>query len=210
MAAAATETYELDYLGLKLVVPPAVHSPASVSPLLRKAVLAEVRESDRVLDMGTGSGVNAILAASKASEVVGVDVNPDAGACARENTRRNGVDARTAFFESDVFEKVSGQFDLIIFDPPFRWFKPRSMRERGTADENYVSLTTFFDEVDQYLRPNGRILVFFGSSEDIRYLRHLIDRAGFKRKVVESLGIEKDGLKVKYYTYKLTRPNKRR
>lgn len=36
----------------------------AVSPLVGDAVLAEVVEADRVLDMGTGSGVTAILAAS--------------------------------------------------------------------------------------------------------------------------------------------------
>jgi release factor glutamine methyltransferase len=45
------------------------------SHLLGQAVLADVRESDRVLDMGTGSGDNAILAASKANDVVAVDIN---------------------------------------------------------------------------------------------------------------------------------------
>jgi release factor glutamine methyltransferase len=46
------------------------------SHLLGQAVLADVRESDRVLDIGTGSGDNAIVAASKANDVVAVDINP--------------------------------------------------------------------------------------------------------------------------------------
>src|SRR5690606_41407668 len=47
-----------DYLGLTLTVPPEVQPIASVSHLLGEAVLAEVTPDDRVLDMGTGCGVN--------------------------------------------------------------------------------------------------------------------------------------------------------
>lgn len=57
------------YLGTTLVVPTDVQPIVGVSHLLGEAVLVEVREGDRVLDMGTGSGVNAILAASKATTV---------------------------------------------------------------------------------------------------------------------------------------------
>lgn len=52
----------LSYLGLDLVVPAGVFAPTPTSDLLGRAVLAEARSRDRVLDMGTGSGVNAILA----------------------------------------------------------------------------------------------------------------------------------------------------
>jgi release factor glutamine methyltransferase len=55
------EAVELNYLGTSLVVPPGVFVPTPVSPLLGKAVLAEVKRGDRVLDLGTGSGVNATL-----------------------------------------------------------------------------------------------------------------------------------------------------
>ena len=45
-------------------------------------VLDEVRDDDRVLDMGTGSGVNGIVAASRSRDVLAVDVNPAAVTCA--------------------------------------------------------------------------------------------------------------------------------
>jgi release factor glutamine methyltransferase len=70
--------------------------------------------------MGAGSGVNAILAASRSSEVVAVDVNPFAIETARQNAQRNGVSARVEVVESDVFRNVEGTFHLIVFDPPFR------------------------------------------------------------------------------------------
>lgn len=53
----------LSYLGLDLVVPAGVFAPTPMSDLLGRAVIDEVRPGERVLDMGTGSGVNAILAA---------------------------------------------------------------------------------------------------------------------------------------------------
>jgi release factor glutamine methyltransferase len=193
---------ELNYLGTSLLVPPGVFVPTPVSPLLGKAVLAEVNRNDRVLDLGTGSGVNAILAASKTRNVVAVDINPASIICAKRNAKRNAVQSHIAFVESDLFDNVSGRFDVIIFDPPFRWFKPRSMQERATADEDYITLTAFFKHAKSRLRPGGRILLFFGTSGDINYLRHA--QAGLRKRIVASKEIRKDDLKVKYLTYKLT------
>ena len=62
------------------VVPPNVYAPHPLG--LAVIVLDEVREGDRVLDMGTGSGVNGIVAASGSRTVLAVDVNPTAVACA--------------------------------------------------------------------------------------------------------------------------------
>ena len=87
-----------DYLDRTLVVPPQVQPITGVSHLLGEAVLAEVRETDVVLDMGTGSGVNAILAASKAARVVAVDINPYAVEAAARNAARNGVADRVEVF----------------------------------------------------------------------------------------------------------------
>ncbi len=63
-------------------VPPAFN-------LMAATVLKEVREADTVLDVGTGSGIQAILAASKAKRVLAVDVSPEAVNCARRNVALN-------------------------------------------------------------------------------------------------------------------------
>jgi release factor glutamine methyltransferase len=192
------------FMGRALVVPPEVHPPQGVSDMLANAVLAEVRDTDRVLDMGTGSGVNAILAASKSTNVVAVDVNPFAVDCARENAERNGVSDRIDVCESDVFGSVDGRFDLIVFDPPFRWFTPRDLRERATADENYASLTAFFRDVGDHLTEDGRVLVFFGTSGDLAYLQHLIREARFRAETVASRDLIRDSQTVSYFAYRLT------
>jgi release factor glutamine methyltransferase len=193
------------YLDREFEIPETVHPPKPVSDVLGLCVLDEVRATDRVLDMGTGSGVNAVLAASHACEVVAVDINPDAVRCARHNATLNGVAARVKAFESDVFERVAGKFDLIIFDPPFRWFAPRDMYERSTTDEGYRALTEFFAEVDDHLAEDGRILVFFGTSGDIDYLMHVIQAAGFARRELRARSGLKEGELITYSTFKLTR-----
>jgi release factor glutamine methyltransferase len=196
------ETLELTHLGWKFVVPPEVYPPHPLG--LAEIVLSEVREDDRVLDMGTGSGVNAIAAATRSADVVAVDVNPVAVDSARQNAELNGLAERIEASPSDVFDGVSGRFDLIIFDPPFRWFRPRDLRERGTADENYGALTTFFREVGGYLTPRGRIILSFGTTGDIDYLHHLIAEAGLDVEEVRKVEGEKDGSAVAYFAYRIT------
>jgi release factor glutamine methyltransferase len=202
--AGSGEGQTFDYLSRTIVVPPQVQPITGMSHLLGEAVLEEVRESDRVLDMGTGSGVNAILAASKAAEVVAVDINPVAVEAARSNAAYNGITDRIAIRRSNVFSNVDGEFDLIIFDPPFRWFAPRDLLEAATTDENYRAMTAFFREARQYLALNGRMLIFFGSSGDLAYLKRLIAEGGFAAEVVAEQALVKNGWRIEYYTYRLT------
>jgi release factor glutamine methyltransferase len=199
---AAALTFE--YLGRAIVVPPDVMPITGVSHLLGHAVLAEVRDGDRVLDMGTGSGVNAILAAGTSRQVVAVDINPLALAAARANADRNGVGDRVDVHYSDVFSAVEGAFDLIIFDPPFRWFAPRDLFEAASTDRNYQAMTTFFQSARGYLAPGGRMLIFFGTSGDLGYLMRLVDQQGFHAETVAHLTLVKDGLQVEYFTYRLS------
>jgi release factor glutamine methyltransferase len=197
----------MSFMGLDLRIGEAVFAPDTedgTGDPYHRAVEAEVQPSDRVLDMGTGSGVSGILAARKGARVVAVDVNPTAVACARGNAKRNGVADRMTFAVADVFDGVEGDFDLIVFDPPFRWFKPRDLLEAGSTDENYRALTRFMAAVKGRLRPNGRVLLNFGTSADMDYLQSLIRNEGMQQEMRQYGEVTKDGFTARYYVIRLT------
>ncbi len=197
---------QMSFIGLDLHIAEDVFAPDtddSDGDPYHQAVEAEVKAGERVLDMGTGSGVSAILAARAGAEVVAVDVNQKAVECARQNAERNGVAHRIAFMVTDIFDGVEGDFDLIVFDPPFRWFKPRDLLEMGTADENYRGLTRFMAEAKDRLRARGRILLNFGTSGDIDYLYRLIERAGLRKEVTPYGEATRDGMTARYYRIRL-------
>ena len=76
----------------------------------------------RVLDMCTGSGCLAILAALAfpQARVDAVDVSADALAVARRNVGDYGLTDRVRLVESDMFDKLpAGRYDLIISNPPY-------------------------------------------------------------------------------------------
>lgn len=71
------------------------------------------------LDLGTGCGILALLAAAHSEQVVAVDSNPRALRMARFNALLNGT-TDIEFLEGNLFEPVRGrQFDLIVCNPPF-------------------------------------------------------------------------------------------
>ena len=76
---------------------------------------------NRVLEIGTGSGCIALSIAEVFSdiEVVATDISPDAIDVARLNTKAHGLEQQVEIIESDLFENVSGVFDLIITNPPY-------------------------------------------------------------------------------------------
>lgn len=174
----------ITWLGLKLKMHPEVMTPCPVSPLFGGSVFAEVKEGERVLDMGTGCGSHGILAAGRAREVVAVDINPHAVATARANAELNGVSDRFTAVQSDVFENVEGLFDLIIFPPPFLWFDAANLAEAATTDKDYGVLRRFFSGARAHLTENGRMLMFFSTVGDIDYLKKLSADAGFRLEVV--------------------------
>lgn len=200
----ALGNHDVEYLGLDLHVPEQVFPPTPTSDLLGRQVRSRVQPGDRVLDMGSGAGANAILAAQITGDVLAVDVNPIAVDATAANAARNGVGDRVTAQFSDVFDEVSGDFDVIVFDPPFRWFKPLDLLERACADENYRSLGRFMADVAVRLRPGGEVLLFFGTSGDVGHLDFLIGRAGLLSEVVAERTIGVRGEDTSYFVRSLT------
>ena len=78
-------------------------------------------ESHRVLDLCTGNGSLAVLAAMVYPEVqvTAADISPDALSVARINVDKHSLQSRITLVESDGLAQVNGLFDLVLCNPPY-------------------------------------------------------------------------------------------
>ena len=137
-----------------------IYEPREDSELLEKYV-RQYAKGD-VLDVGTGSGIQAIAAAQcgKVSHVIATDVQKGVISYCKENIKNKKI----TFLHSDLFENVRGSFDTIIFNPPYL-----------PAEGNFNDITIeggrfgheviekFIGEVNKHLKSNGIILMAFSS-----------------------------------------------
>ena len=75
-----------------------------------------VKKGDRVLDIGTGSGILGIAALKLgAASVTAVDIDPLAVKISKENANLNGyAEPDFTVFEGDLADKVSGEYDIVL------------------------------------------------------------------------------------------------
>ena len=69
------------------------------------------------------------------------------------------------------------------------------------TDENYGAMTRFFRQARQHLEPGGRMLISFGTSGDIDYLKQLIFEEGFSSQVIAHEELLREERKVEYFTF---------
>jgi release factor glutamine methyltransferase len=177
-------------LDVSIVVPPGVRPITRVSDLLASAVLEEVTEHDRVLDFGTGSGVNAILAARTSPTVVAVDIVPSAVSAARSNAVRNRVADRILVLRSDGFRSVPGRFDLIIVD---------------ATEVDLRMLGDFFADLDDHLAAGGRVLLQVAMTDDLAEVLELIRTHELERATATQRSINWAGSRTPFLVFRLTR-----
>ncbi|MFB6292223.1 MAG: 50S ribosomal protein L11 methyltransferase, partial [Candidatus Nanohaloarchaea archaeon] len=77
-----------------------VYQPAEDTFLLKEHVEKLELEGEKVLEIGTGSGIIAVTAAEKGAKVVATDVNPDALEAAEKLAAEEGVEESMDFVES--------------------------------------------------------------------------------------------------------------
>ncbi|MEM2122087.1 MAG: methyltransferase [Candidatus Bathyarchaeia archaeon] len=158
--------------GRSFIVPPGVFTPEGVwtSKLLTRRL--KVEEGDRILDLGSGCGVQAVHAALKGGYVVAVDHNQKALEAVRLNALLNGVADRVEARWGDLFEPVIGElFDLIIFSPPYIPKEPRNTLEsawRGGVGLEVVR--KFLRQAPSFLKDAGRIQMVYSSLGGIQWL----------------------------------------
>ena len=129
-----SEFYHLEYF-----VNSNVLIPRPETEFLVDMIVKEFKgKVDRVLDVGTGSGVIllSLLAHGVGKTGVGVDISEPALEVANINTKKLGLKDRVSMLKSDRLRNVDGTFDLIVSNPPYI----KSMSQRDLVQET----------VDQY------------------------------------------------------------
>jgi release factor glutamine methyltransferase len=173
---------------LALEVCPEVYEPSEDSFLFAKNL--HVRADARVLDVGTGSGILAILVAKQAREVVATDINPYAIRCAKQNAKSNNVTENLAFLQGDLFEPLSEtqKFDLILFNSPYL---PSGLSEDQTwlgrawagGITGRLVIDEFIAETPPHLELTGEILLLQSTLAGVEETIAKFQAAGLKAKV---------------------------
>ena len=107
------------------------------------------------LDLCTGSGIQAVLAAAHSERVLAVDINPRAARCARFNAQALGI-ANLEVVVGDLFEPVGHQcFDLITANPPFVPSPVDAVRFRDGGRSGEDIQKRIVAGLPHYLAPGG-------------------------------------------------------
>lgn len=134
----------------------------------------------RILDLGTGTGAIALALASELSsicqkqhislEIIGADLMPDVVALAQSNAERNKLNVQ--FLQSRWFENITGQFDLIVSNPPYIDAQDEHLRQGDVRfeplsalvanDAGYADLRHIIELAPSYLNSNGALLLEHG------------------------------------------------
>lgn len=149
-----------------------IYEPREDSFFLQNIVRHRVK--GRVLDMGTGSGIQAktALESKSVTEVVAADINPFAAEHAGSVAK---------FVLTDLFENIRGKFDTIIFNPPYLPDEPKAPDVALDGGPTGIELTLrFVEQAKEYLAENGLILLLASSLADIKTLEKKMKELGFK------------------------------
>lgn len=160
------------YKDLKLEVPEEVYKSAEDTFLAAENL--KVSEEEKVLELGTGCGLLALVAAKQGARVVATDINTEAVEIAEKNARKHDISEKIDFRKGNLFEPVEGEeFNVIIFNPPYL---PVSEAERTESElerawdggsDGRELIDRFLDEVRNHLKSGGRIYLVQSSLSGI-------------------------------------------
>ncbi|MCD7782266.1 MAG: class I SAM-dependent methyltransferase [Methanosphaera sp.] len=172
---------DIEYIECSEVYPPAEDTFLLIDNL-------DVEKNDKVLEIGTGTGIISIKASLTAKSVLAVDINPYAIECAKKNIELNGRD-NIEVRKSDLFEDIDEKYDIILFNTPYL-----PVVEEESMDDDYSKawdggvdgrniINPFLEQVAKYLEDNGRIQIVQSSLSDNEKTLEYLNKNGFKAEI---------------------------
>lgn len=165
-----------------------IYEPAEDSLLLAQCVekissrIIRRNPHAAALDMGSGSGIQA-EALLKSGFIKNNVLTSDISKEAVDNSRKKGFKA----VNSDLFEKVKGRFDIIIFNPPYLPYnKYDGNKDTCGGKKGYEITLKFLKQLKSHLNKNGIALLLMSSLTNPDIIRREIRKQNLKCRKIAS------------------------
>ena len=154
--------------------------------------LARTENPSRILDIGTGTGVIAMMVAQQYQQahIFAVEIDPLAAQKANENFDNSPFSARLSLIHGDIFHyQASAPFDLIISNPPFytNSLHNPDPRKKVAKHTDIVFFQNLIQYASTHLHKNGVLQIIVPSdlldlliAESLNHQLHLIDKLAIR------------------------------
>lgn len=148
-------------------------------------VWAPVENADRILDIGTGTGLIALMIAQRSPALIdAIDIDADAVGQATENSMNSPWESRihTQHISlQDLAETTEERYDLIVSNPPYFINSTKAPVENRTT-ARHTDLLTHEELIGNallLLKPTGRICIILPVNEGLRCVDFALTRGLF-------------------------------
>lgn len=188
------------FMGDKFKVSKDTLIPRDETEILARKAIDVINKNNlkSALDIGTGTGILACtIAKYTLSKSTALDVSDNALKIAEENIKNLDLSEKVKTLKSNLFEKVSEKYDLIVSNPPYIPLSEKATIQKEVTFDPDLALYTkdekgleFYEKISKnaktYLNKNGYLLfeMGLGQSEDIK---QTLEQEGYK-----NIQIEKD------------------
>ncbi len=182
---------KIELMNFVLDVPPTVFHPKLyfTSVFFGEYIRSLNLKNKIILDMGCGSGILSLIAASNGAYVTSVDINPRAVEATTINVEQNKLSDRIHTFQSDLFKNIprESRFDVILFNPPYYLEEPTNDQERAFfGGDDYRVMNEFAQQVKSFLSKDGVIYIILTSDVDEKKILSFFDGRVWKTTPVKS------------------------
>lgn len=205
---ASTGTYRVNLGNIKIDVFPYIFPPQSPFSESTHSVYDQFGDlhGKKVLDIGTGTGIQAIYAAmAGASTIDAVDIYGPSVECAKHNAKLNKLENKINVWQSNLFSNVPvNKYELIIANLPILDAKEEDLRLHSLIDPNFLYHEELFKKSPAYLSESGKIVLCHANlhkNSGFARLENVATKNGFDsniRQSEKSLGYEWRSYEFKY------------